>query len=407
MAPPPPRAQPGDQLRRPPRGPRAARRSRTGRGAPASAIQSESAERPADRRRIPCRGVAVQDILQGLRQVAAGGEPHQIRVRSPTSGVLSAVARVKSSAGSSPARPAATRSATAIWAETSSRSWPRPHRRDSSGRGSPPRRPARACAPGSARRPGARPGRWRRPGSSRSAPPAPPAGRDDRRALVSGASTGAVQASGSVSARARRSATAPPPRGRRPGTGMDRPPRGILEGQALVMRVEGEDRVDRLEDQAGRAERQGQRHVLEGEAGRARFLDPGRPGEGEFPRLGALEAVDRLLRVAHGEAGPGPGPGALAGGDSWVIARRISHCSGLVSCASSTSTWSMPRSSLYSTQPPPAPDPASRSSALWIRSSKSSAPSRAFWPRPGGGSRPRAGTAPASGHGPGGAQANE
>src|SRR5947208_8981989 len=37
------------------------------------------------------------------------------------------------------------------------------------------------------------------------------------------------------------------------------------------------------------------------------------------------------------------------GRNSATTARMISHCLGLVSCASSTSTWLMPASSLYST----------------------------------------------------------
>ena len=63
--------------------------------------------------------------------------------------------------------------------------------------------------------------------------------------------------------------------------------------------------------------------------------------------------------------------------NSCARASMICHCSGLVSCASSTRMWSRPPSSLNSTQ---AADRASRSSdaVLAIRSSKSSAARRAL-----------------------------
>ena len=71
----------------------------------------------------------------------------------------------------------------------------------------------------------------------------------------------------------------------------------------------------------------------------------------EFPGIGALEAVDRLLGVADGEDGPrrasrAPSPAK----NSSASACTTSHCSGLVSCASSIRMWSSPPSSLNSTQ---------------------------------------------------------
>ncbi|KZC01800.1 hypothetical protein AU375_01886 [Methylobacterium radiotolerans] len=53
----------------------------------------------------------------------------------------------------------------------------------------------------------------------------------------------------------------------RPGTGMHGRAHRVLEREPLVVRVKGEDRVDGAQDEAGRAERQGERHVLEGQAG--------------------------------------------------------------------------------------------------------------------------------------------
>ena len=66
----------------------------------------------------------------------------------------------------------------------------------------------------------------------------------------------------------------------------------------------------------------------------------------EFARRGALKREDRLLFVADREivrlTARAPAPAK----NSAVSRRMISHCFGLVSCASSISTWSMPRSSL-------------------------------------------------------------
>ncbi len=64
-------------------------------------------------------------------------------------------------------------------------------------------------------------------------------------------------------------------------------------------------------------------------------------------RRRALEREDRLLLVADREKrAPDIGPRAAAGVNSATMVRTMLHCFGLVSCASSISTWSMPRSSL-------------------------------------------------------------
>ena len=301
----------------------------------------------------------------------------------PTRGVLSAVARVRSSAGRSPARPAATRSATAIWAATSSRSWPatgtpRPFSaRITSSKAGPRLRTRISTSPGRQTRPVASP--WlvqvRTACATRRAVTI--AG-----ALVSGrVHRGRPGIRLRPSAPARRWARARPRRGRRAARwrGRCRRTASSNDRPSLVRVERRRPRRPRADTSLVERNDRVERHVLEGQPGRARFADPGGPRQREFPRLGALEAVDRLLRdrpprSACGCRSRAPSPAANSCGDARAgspIAR------GLVSCASSISTWSMPRSSLYRTQP--APTRPSRSRALWIRSSKSRAPSRAFW----------------------------
>ena len=71
----------------------------------------------------------------------------------------------------------------------------------------------------------------------------------------------------------------------------------------------------------------------------------------ELGRIGALEAVDRLLLVADDEDGARRASRAPAPAkNSAEIASITRHCAGLVSCASSTRMWSRPPSSRQSTQ---------------------------------------------------------
>ncbi|GJE70237.1 hypothetical protein CHKEEEPN_1773 [Methylorubrum podarium] len=70
--------------------------------------------------------------------------------------------------------------------------------------------------------------------------------------------------------------------------------------------------IDRREDVARRAEREPQADIGEIVPGPLRRPAPGAAGQLELPRVGALEAVDRLLGVAHGEAGAGEAARAFA-----------------------------------------------------------------------------------------------
>ena len=95
----------------------------------------------------------------------------------------------------------------------------------------------------------------------------------------------------------------------------------------------------------------------------------------EAADIGALEREDGLLAVAdreHGAVVPVRRPSPAK--NSAVSAWAMRHCAGAVSCASSSSKWSMPPSSLKSTQA--APGSTSRAEVRLIRSSKSSLPCR-------------------------------
>ena len=75
----------------------------------------------------------------------------------------------------------------------------------------------------------------------------------------------------------------------------------VLERQPAEMALDREGRVDCRQHRLGRAERQGQAHVLEGELGGSDLVPPLTPAPLELARLGALKAVDRLLRIADRE----------------------------------------------------------------------------------------------------------
>ncbi|GJD69727.1 hypothetical protein MMMDOFMJ_2665 [Methylobacterium gnaphalii] len=83
---------------------------------------------------------------------------------------------------------------------------------------------------------------------------------------------------------------------------VNRADRRVGEGEALKMLRQGKDRVDRPQHAGGGAEGEPQLDILEGEAGIAGGLAPVAPSLLELSWLGTLEAVDRLLRIAHGEA---------------------------------------------------------------------------------------------------------
>ncbi len=236
---------------------------------------------------------------------------------------------MRSSAGSSPARPTETRSATAICAETSSRSWPATgtpsplRERITSSKAGPRLRTRMRMSPGRQSRPVASPSRVQ-------VFTAAATRRATRSAGTPGStvSTGAVQAltssvtSGSAMSQ---SSTAP----------------GAL-GRALawtVLRTASSDSPSLCASMAKTAstafstivvEREGQRqrHVGEGDAGRLGFGDPGAAGDREFARVGTLEAVDRLFgsptakRVRPASRAPAPAA------NSWVRVRRISIAAG-------------------------------------------------------------------------------
>ena len=271
----------------------------------------------------------------------------------PTRGDFSAVASVRSSSGSSAARPAATRSITAICSPILSRSAPATgtpaslSARITASKAAPRLRTSTSTSPAfqtrpvssplvvqrftacgdaaARRRPAARAARARRPAAPRRRAPPPPAGvsigpelhearRVRTRALVHGAD------------------------------GL------VLERQALEMRARPRRwrRPPRAPPCAERNDRV-RRHVLEAQAPpRATLLLPVRRLVLEFaaaPRPGSRRSTawDRRPRRACARARRcAPKPAVK----SSVIRRRISHCSGFVSCASSISTWSMPRSSL-------------------------------------------------------------
>ena len=123
-------------------------------------------------------------------------------------------------------------------------------------------------------------------------------------------------------------------------------------GQPLEMLLEREHRIDGRKHVLRRAEGKVERDLSVELAG---FLESERAvvlGEeiahlAEDLRLGALEAVDRLLLVADREHRAQPArPGAVPAVNSEVRARRIAQYSKFVSCASSTRRCSIAASSL-------------------------------------------------------------
>jgi hypothetical protein len=105
------------------------------------------------------------------------------------------------------------------------------------------------------------------------------------------------------------------------------------------MRLDAEGRVHGVEDRGPGPERQVETHIVEGER---RLLDLALPEPAvrfELPRRRTLEPEDRLFWIADRKERPDLlAPRAGSGHEILVMRRRISHWSGLVSCASSTST---------------------------------------------------------------------
>ena len=110
----------------------------------------------------------------------------------------------------------------------------------------------------------------------------------------------------------------------------------------------GEDGVDRGEQRRDRAERQRERNALPRQpAALGRAPRSSSPMAANMLRRGALEAVDRLLLVADGEQRARPARARPAPAKNSSASAVITcHCTGLVSCASSTRMWSRPPSSL-------------------------------------------------------------
>lgn len=75
----------------------------------------------------------------------------------------------------------------------------------------------------------------------------------------------------------------------------------------------GEDRIDRLQDRLGRAERNIKRQLQPGLVSIVDALLKMLPHCQKGVRVGALKAEDRLLHVANGEHGADRGACALAG----------------------------------------------------------------------------------------------
>ena len=157
--------------------------------------------------------------------------------------------------------------------------------------------------------------------------------------LGSGASTGRVQASGSSVSRRALGRPELDEAGRvRPRALVHGADGVVLEGEAAEMRGDREGRVDRREHRRGRAERSVEPHVLEAQLGAPALAAASSAGSCSNSRGSApWKPIDRLLRVADREEGAtAPRARAAPGGEILGERRRISHCSGLVSCASST-----------------------------------------------------------------------
>ena len=254
------------------------------------------------------------------------------------------------------------------------------HAAPPSARGSPPRRPGRACAPAR----GCRPARRTRPRSSPSAVQhliacATRRGDDDRRRAPFRLVDGRVQASGSGSSAGRstgHNSTRPGASGR--ALVCTVPIAVVLEGQAAEMlaRPRMWRRPPRAPPAPSGTRASGARPRMRSSTALARSAPPA-PAHLELARGGALEAVDRLLGIADREQRADPlAARAAPAVKSAVMRRRISHCSGLVSCASSTGRGRC-RGRACRAPRPPSPRRSS-ASVFSIRSSKSSAPSRAL-----------------------------
>ena len=349
-----------------PPGARAPRRPRRGRRRPAAACRVRASAR------------------ERFVLAATGGDADRSSSSRPTRGVFRAVASVRSSSRQQARRGPPRRGRARRYARRyRAGPRPRPARRPPSAPGSPPRRPARACAPGSGCRPAARRGRSRRRWWSRSRRPAA-----TRRATttggacVSGASTGSDPG---VGLRPRRPALCDRPELDRAGrlrrarsactvpvapSSKDRPSKcaGTAKVASTAESTAGAERNDSVSA-----------HVLEGELGRRDLAFASAAAWSRIPaarRPGSRRstASDRRPRRACARGRPRRRAPAV---NSSVMRRRISHCSGLVSCASSIEDVVDAAVELVEHPGGVAPLRAG-ARVLSIRSSKSSAPSRAF-----------------------------
>ena len=265
---------------------------------------------------------------------------------------------VRSSSAAAAKRAAAIRSRTAMWlAEPQPVGARHRHAALLAARGSAAAKPRRACAPA----PGCRRRCQSRPSSSPLARPIA--------ATVAAIARGELVPA-ACAARARRPAAPRPPAvilvvgrddrataRRSPGAGRHAPrgvvrDRRILERDPVQSRRLDEHRVDRPSSSAfgGARTRPRQPHVAAKLQLGARGPSPSNAGRS--PRILAGSApwkpkIDCLRRRPRRSCAACRRARRARRRNPPVSARTISHCSGLVSCASSTSTWSIRRSSLY------------------------------------------------------------